>query len=109
MLSVNTVLSGLGVLLLFHSAYSALQYRTILLEAADVPDGFTPDRPPIDAAVEALIAFALCLVGQLMSESLLGVRATTAKGGRASSVAPAYVTRDFDIYATRASGIGKIH
>ena len=105
--SPSTVLSGLGVLLLFHSAYSALQYRSILLSAVDIPEHLNPDRPPLDAIVEVMVAFGLCLLGQLLSESFQGVRATTSsagtKGGRkamSSTSAPAYKTRDFDLYRT---------
>mmetsp|Transcript_3286 Transcript_3286/g.7208 ORF Transcript_3286/g.7208 Transcript_3286/m.7208 type:complete len:112 (-) Transcript_3286:244-579(-) len=106
MLSISALLSGFGVFLVLHSAYSALQYRTILLSARDVPDGLNPDRPPADAVLEVLFAFGLCLVGQLSSETFLSVKTTTARGGRtASSVAPAYKSRDFDIYATRAAGV----
>lgn len=106
MLSISTILSGVGVFLILHSAYSALEYRTILLSARDIPDGLNPDRPPADAALEVLVAFGLCLVGQLASETFAGVKGTTAKGGRvASSTAPAYRSRDFDIYATRAAGV----
>ena len=106
--SPSTILSGLGVLLLFHSAYSALQYRSILLSAVDIPEHLNPDRPPLDAIVEVIAAFGLCLLGQLLSESFQGVRATTSsagtkKGGRkamSSTSAPAYKTRDFDLYRT---------
>ena len=106
MISISTFLSAVGVILVLHSAYSALQYRTILLSARDIPDGLNPDRPPADAAFEVLFAFGLCLIGQLASETFLGVKTTTAKGGRtASSIAPAYKSRDFDIYATRAAAV----
>mmetsp|Transcript_2524 Transcript_2524/g.7409 ORF Transcript_2524/g.7409 Transcript_2524/m.7409 type:complete len:117 (+) Transcript_2524:130-480(+) len=109
--SSPTVLSGLGVLLLFHSAFSALQYRSILLSAVDIPEHLNPDRPPPDATVEVVVAFAFCLLGQLLSESFQGVRATTSSaaaagtkaGGRkamSSTSAPAYKTRDFDLYQT---------
>jgi hypothetical protein len=109
--SVPSLLSGLGVALVFHSAFSALQYRSILLSAVDIPDHLNPDRPPLDATVEVFAAFGLCLLGQLLSESFQGVRATTSssKGGAAGSrgrksmsatSAPAYKTRDFDLYQT---------
>ena len=102
--SASSLLSGLGVALVFHSAFSALQYRSILLSAVDIPDHLNPDRPPLDATVEVIAAFGLCLLGQLLSESFQGVRATTSssKGGGRKSMsatsAPAYKTRDFDLY-----------
>ena len=112
--SASSLLSGLGVALVFHSAFSALQYRSILLSAVDYPDHLNPDRPPLDATVEVIVAFGLCLLGQLLSESFQGVRATTSssnsKGGASAgsrgrksmsaTSAPAYKTRDFDLFQT---------
>jgi len=106
---LSSILSGLGLALLFHSAFSALQYRSILLSAMDIPEHLNPERPPLDAIVEVVVAFGFCLLGQLLSESFQGVRATTsssssaAGGGRKSmsaTSAPAYKTRDFDLYQT---------
>ena len=107
MLSVSTLLSSLGALLVLHSAYSALHYRAILLSVADVPDHLSPDQPPADVVLEVLLGFSLCLVGQLAGNTFVGVRATTAGGKRVSQTAPAYRTRDFDIFVTRAAGIAK--
>ena len=105
--SLPSILSGFGVALLFHSAFSAQQYRSILLSAVDIPDHLNPDRPPLDAIVEVIVAFGFCLLGRLLTESFQGVRATTSSssrgGGRKSmsaTSAPAYKTRDFDLYQT---------
>ena len=120
-LSGNSILTTVGCLLIIHSAYSCLHYRSLAL-VADLPD---TSSPPIDVIIEVIIGFVTCLVGQLMCGSFHRVRSVPggsllggfpkSKGGGSSSsrhhrqyiqgeiVAPVYRTRDFDLFTTAAA------
>mmetsp|Transcript_40455 Transcript_40455/g.121894 ORF Transcript_40455/g.121894 Transcript_40455/m.121894 type:complete len:114 (-) Transcript_40455:519-860(-) len=102
--SLQSFLSTAGALLMLHSAFSCLHYRTILLSAGDVPPGYSTTKPPSDVVIEVLVGFALCLIGQLACGPFLEVRAST-KGREVA--APPYRTRDFDIYNNRGKAIAK--
>lgn len=98
-LSGGSILTTIGTLLIFHSTYSCLHYRS-LATAADLPDA---SSPPADVVVEAFLGFALCLAGQLLCGPFHRVRA--AGSGRREIVAPPYRTRDFDLFNTRAKAL----
>uniref|UniRef100_A0A7R9W276 Membrane magnesium transporter n=1 Tax=Pseudictyota dubia TaxID=2749911 RepID=A0A7R9W276_9STRA len=102
--SLQSILSTVGALLVMHSTYSCLHYRSILLSAGDVPPGFSTTKPPSDVVIEVLVGFALCLIGQLACGPFLEVRASTR--GR-EVAAPPYRTRDFDIYNNRGKALAK--
>jgi hypothetical protein len=91
-------LTTLGTVLILHSTYSCLQYRSLAI-AADLPD---TSSPPLDVVVEVFLGFAFCLIGQLMCGAFHEVRKSGTSVGRGEIVAPAYRTRDFDLFATRA-------
>ncbi|KAL7482977.1 hypothetical protein ACHAW6_008623 [Cyclotella cf. meneghiniana] len=101
-LSAESILTTIGTVLILHSTYSCLQYRSLAM-AADLPD---TTSPPIDVVIEVLLGFFLCLTGQLMCGSFQEVRKSGQSFGsgvkRGEIVAPAYRTRDFDLFATRA-------
>jgi len=107
-LNGKSMLTTIGALLILHSTYSCLHYRS-LAKAADLPD---TTSPPPDVVVEVIMGFVLCLVGQLMcgpfhqvrgsSGSLLG---SIQKNSRAEIISPAYRTRDFDLFTTRTKAL----
>ena len=109
----NSTLTTIGVILILHSTYSCLQYRSLAL-AADIPD---TSSPPIDVTIEVLLGFIICLVGQLSCGQFHQVRRGVASGSmllgkiepqnsvsnqlKGEIIAPAYRTRDFDLFTTR--------
>ena len=109
----NSTLTTIGVILILHSTYSCLQYRSLAL-AADIPD---TSSPPIDVIIEVLLGFIICLVGQLSCGHFHQVRRGVASGSmllgkiepqnsvsnqlKGEIIAPAYRTRDFDLFTTR--------
>lgn len=109
-LSGNSILTTLGCLLIIHSAYSCLHYRSLTL-VADLPD---TSSPPIDVSIEVILGFVTCLAGQLMcgpfhkvrviGGPLLGGLPQSKKSGNSHGyiqgeiVAPIYRTRDFDLF-----------
>lgn len=55
--------------------------------------------PPFDIIAEVLIAFAICLVGQICHA---GRFLPVTGSGRVQLRAPGHVSRDFDLFCTRA-------
>ena len=108
-LSGNSMLTTIGVVLILHSTYSCLQYRSLAM-AADLPD---TNSPPLDVIIEVFLGFALCLVGQLLCGPFHTVRSGGGSllGGiqksniRGEIIAPAYRTRDFDLFTTRIKAL----
>ena len=116
-LSGNSILTTLGCLLIIHSAYSCLHYRSLAL-VADLTD---TSSPPVDVIIEVILGFVTCLVGQLMCGPFHRVRVTggpllgslpKTKGSGDSRhryyiqveiVAPVYRTRDFDLFSSSSS------
>ena len=113
---------------MLHSAYSCLHYRNLLQEldlAEDTSSSSQTDElgsattndtssfrsiPPLDVYVEVLLAFGFLLAGQLVAMgSLQPVEVASRNSSSSSSYrplsAPAYKTRDFDIYEHRGKGI----
>ena len=101
----STFLATLGTILILHSTYSCLQYRSLAI-AADLPD---TSSPPIDVVIEVFLGFLLCLAGQLMCGTFYEVRKSgKSLGSRREIVAPAYRTRDFDLFVTRSRVLSSI-
>lgn len=96
-MSVGLLLNITGAALLLHSAYSCLHYRTLVSEL-DVMEEV--NIPPLDVMLECVGGFFLLLITQLFFAS--GALVPVNKKKKQSLVAPAYKTRDFDIYANRA-------
>jgi hypothetical protein len=95
---MSTGLIVTGAVLLLHAAYSCLHYRSLVGELGD-----EMTIPPRDVMGEAAAGFLLLLVGQLMGS---GQMVTVSVGDtRKSLAAPAYRTRDFDIYSNRANAM----
>jgi Membrane magnesium transporter len=133
-MTTSSVLFYLGTILILHSAYSLLHYRELLQEIQDstlgttlsssigssagagsssaigVGEGGVPDPPdlPIDVVVEVVAGFLFLLVSELIrpASSLRPIAnnsSSAQRGGRV--VAPPYVSRDFDVYSTRAKAL----
>lgn len=96
------LLNGIGVVLLLHAAYSCLHFRNLAadLELSDL------QIPPLDVALECASGFLLLLLSQIFVSTTQLVPITVALQTK-SLVAPAYQTRDFDIYSNRASAMKK--
>eukprot|EP00585_Thalassiosira_rotula_P001405 CAMPEP_0196146416 /NCGR_PEP_ID=MMETSP0910-20130528/22975_1 /TAXON_ID=49265 /ORGANISM="Thalassiosira rotula, Strain GSO102" /LENGTH=122 /DNA_ID=CAMNT_0041408605 /DNA_START=170 /DNA_END=538 /DNA_ORIENTATION=- len=112
-LTSTSILTTIGVLLILHSTYSCLHYRSLAI-AADLPN---TSSPPLDVVIEVILGFALCLIGQLLCGPFHEVRVVSSGGGgsllgrsiekksRGEIIAPAYRTRDFDLFTTRAKAL----
>ena len=78
--------------------------------AADLPDA---SSPPVDVVIEVFLGFALCLLGQLMCGPFHEIRISVGSGSdggigkrcRGELLAPAYRTRDFDLFTTRVRAL----
>eukprot|EP00578_Thalassiosira_sp_NH16_P008625 CAMPEP_0181122896 /NCGR_PEP_ID=MMETSP1071-20121207/25571_1 /TAXON_ID=35127 /ORGANISM="Thalassiosira sp., Strain NH16" /LENGTH=84 /DNA_ID=CAMNT_0023207923 /DNA_START=369 /DNA_END=623 /DNA_ORIENTATION=+ len=76
--------------------------------AADLSD---TSSPPLDVVIEVFLGFALCLVGQLLCGPFHQVRTSggsllgSIQKSRAEIIAPAYRTRDFDLFTTRVKAL----
>mmetsp|Transcript_1004 Transcript_1004/g.1752 ORF Transcript_1004/g.1752 Transcript_1004/m.1752 type:complete len:117 (-) Transcript_1004:332-682(-) len=101
--SGKSILTTIGVLLILHSTYSCLHYRSLAI-AADLPD---TSSPPIDVVIEVFLGFVLCLVGQLLCGPFHNVRVSGGsllgpiRKSRGEIIAPSHRTRDFDLFTTR--------
>ena len=94
---------GVGSVLMLHAAYSCLHYRG-LLQDLDLQESVS--IPPTDIYIEVAIAFASILIAELTSGgSLQSVDVTGGNKKRRPLVAPAYRTREFDIYANRSKAL----
>eukprot|EP00980_Cylindrotheca_fusiformis_P031100 scaffold25830_cov162-Cylindrotheca_fusiformis.AAC.1 len=82
-----------------HAAYSCLHFRGILLDY-DLQDAVA--IPPMDVYMEVGAAFLSLLIGELMEAGTLQPVEVIGSRKRRQLVAPAYRTRDFDIYENRA-------
>ena len=101
--SLSSLLMGVGSVLLLHAAYSCLHYRG-LLQDFDLQESVS--IPPVDIYIEVGIAFASILIAELTSGgSLQTVDVTGGNKKRRPLVAPAYRTREFDIYANRSKAL----
>jgi hypothetical protein len=98
MTSLPTIMTTLGAVLMAHAAYSTLHFRSILHDLGDVQEPI----PPMDVYVELAISFLLLLVGQLIDMGRLQ-SADVFSPNRTPLAAPAYRTRNFDIYEYRST------
>mmetsp|Transcript_6780 Transcript_6780/g.14154 ORF Transcript_6780/g.14154 Transcript_6780/m.14154 type:complete len:113 (-) Transcript_6780:92-430(-) len=108
MSSSSQFLLFLGIVLILHSAYSCLHYRELLRDLEESGLGEEEQEqhalPPVDVWVEVLTGALVVLFSELV-RSGSSLQPVTAKGGGQKlkpMVAPAYRTRDFDIYTSRA-------
>lgn len=94
--SVSSLLSIVGALLMAHAAYSTLHFRSILQDLGDVNEPI----PPLDVYVELGVSFTMLLLGELLGAGQLQSVDVFAQN-RKPLVAPAWRTRNFDIYECR--------
>jgi hypothetical protein len=109
-----SILTWTGSLLMLHAAFSCLHYRSILSDL-DLDDTADADHrfpiPPMDVVAEVGIAFFIVLLGELTTiGSFQPVEVITTSKSAAGTQrrpfqAPAYRSRDFDIYAKRGKGL----
>lgn len=95
--TLSLLLNGFGALLIFHAAYSCLHFRNIVADLEFSEESI----PPLDVVVECIGGFFILLLSQIFVSSGTLVPITSKTKTR-SLVAPAYKTRDFDIYSNRA-------
>ena len=63
----------------------------------------------MDVVIEVFLGFMLCLAGQLLCGSFHEVRKSGSSSGKGGEiVAPAYRTRDFDLFNTRTRLLANI-
>lgn len=143
MSSTSSIMTTVSMILILHSAYSCLHYRSILQDfnlmtedtvtttttststttTADTIHGTTTiSIPPLDVYIELSIAMFILFIGQLIGtgplQSVEIISSTGTKDEtqqqqqqqkkqppRKNLAAPAYLTRDFDIYENRAKSI----
>lgn len=104
---ISTTFTLTGSLLLLHAAYSCLHFKSLLQEL-EIPfeSGAAGSRqvPPPDVYVECAFGLVVLFVGQLLGPGAGAwqpcVTAGTTK--RRSLAAPAFKSRDFDVYADRS-------
>lgn len=119
MSSLNRVLTATGILLILHAAYSLQHYRSLIQDLEESATGVSTDVveersavyriPPVDVWVEMLAAFAALLLSELTrtGSSLQPVSDDRGGAPRRPMVAAPFVTRDFDIYASRGRGFAR--
>jgi hypothetical protein len=129
-MSSSTFFLYVGSALILHSAYSLLHYRELLQELQDSAVGTSasvsyssssttsdasssllllaqPPDLPSDVIIEVVVGFTALLISEMIRPgSALRPIASTSGGTphqqRQPVVAPVYVSRDWDIYSTRA-------
>jgi len=109
-MALTSIITPLGIITLLHSAYSCLHYRSILASSTIdlLESGYTnynPSKPPQDVVIECVIGFTLCLVGQIICA---GEFLPVVGEGRREVRAPMHVSRDFDLFSTRAGIIASV-
>lgn len=108
-ITLSLLFNGIGACLILHAAYSCLHFRNIVADLDLVDGGETAAFiPPFDVVVECLGGFLVLLSSQIFisSGSLVPIAATSSSLSSSRKqqplVAPAYKTRDFEIYSNRA-------
>ena len=69
MISVRSIFTLIGIILLFHAGYSAHHFRRLLSSTDD-----SVELPPSDVVLECCISFALIMFGQIWPIKVLPVR-----------------------------------
>ncbi|CAM9921730.1 unnamed protein product [Hapterophycus canaliculatus] len=104
MVHLGTVVSGAGLLVLLHAGYSAAHFQQFK-KASSSAGGGGGDSAPIDAALEALIGFFVCVFGVLFSAGALLPIKGAAGGGK--SLDSAESTREFEVFEHRGRSLRK--
>jgi Membrane magnesium transporter len=111
----STVALTLSIVLILHAAFSLQHYRALMQDILEdnVVDGvamMTHNNHhiaiPLDVWLELGLGYGVLVLSELSRGSMKPV---LSKGKRPRPiVAPAFVTRDFDIYTTRGRGGGGV-
>mmetsp|Transcript_5046 Transcript_5046/g.5839 ORF Transcript_5046/g.5839 Transcript_5046/m.5839 type:complete len:134 (+) Transcript_5046:57-458(+) len=126
---IAMILKGTGAVLMLHAAYSCMHYRSMLqdldlLSSSDTTTTTNDDTttttsvndssttkmmiPPVDVYIEVVLAFSLILAGVLLATGALqSVELFNSNSKHKSLAAPAYRTRDFDIYTNRSKAMSR--
>jgi len=115
-MSVSKILTATGTLLILHAAYSLQHYRSLIQDLEESATGISSEViddgggtvyriPPIDVWIEMLLAFLILLLAEL-TRTGSSLQPVSNKGGvpQKQMMAAPFVTRDFDIYASRGRG-----
>jgi hypothetical protein len=101
--SLSVFLSVTGVILMIHSAYNCMHYRSLLQDMDLLQYDNQYPIPPLDVYFEVAVSFVMILLGELLDMGKLqSVDVFSSQTTRKSLVAPPYRTRDFDIYNNRS-------
>ena len=106
---ISTSLTSAGALLLLHAAYSCLHYKSLLQELDISLDDISDKRslPPYDVYVECALGLLVVFAGQLLGPGAGSWQPCITSGNtkRRPLAAPAFRTREFDIYADRSQAV----
>lgn len=120
MVSFSSIIFASGTIVLLHSAYSCVHYRNLLQVYDEAVSGISTDVmetsdmkiPPNDVLIESMIGFIFILFAELIRPGsnlqpavAVATKNTTTTKKQQPLVAPAYMTRDFDIYHTRTRAL----
>jgi len=104
----SSLILTVGTLILCHAAYSCLHYRELLRDLEDAGyEGNSGMIPPADVWMEVTVGF-IAILGAELTRSGSSLRPVSTRGkilqGKKMTplAAPAFRSRDFDIYTTRA-------
>ncbi|KAL3897988.1 MAG: hypothetical protein SGARI_006782, partial [Bacillariaceae sp.] len=99
--SNSFIISTIGGVLLLHSAYSCMHYRSLLQDMDLIGEQDDTQNeypiPPMDVYIEVAVAFGLILLGELISVGKMQPVDIFASKDRKPLMAPPYRTRDFDV------------
>lgn len=102
---VNTLAVTVSAVLILHAAFSLQHYRSLMQDILEDATA-NPDVAsiPMDIWIELGLGYVLLMISELSRGSMQPV---ISKGERPKAIfAPPFVTRDFDLYTTRAKGLG---
>ena len=98
MMHLTTIVSIAGLLILLHAGFSAAHFQQFI-KTADAGG----DSAPLDATIEALVGFFLCVVGVLSSAgAFLPIKGAAGGGKSLDSVES---TRGFNVFEHRGKAL----
>lgn len=107
-MSLSQPLFAVGTILILHAAYSCLNYRSLLNELGEEDEAVTHSLyqlPPMDVWAEVLLGF-VCLLFSELTRGGSALRPIDIIAGKSKPLmAPAYRTREFDVYTGRRKAL----